>query len=86
MSARSGTTHRHPAFTGKSRHSGGSRHRRRHGHVGMGRAFDGVTELQPGSFLLMDAAYHAVRPEFGCSLSILATVVTGGQPGTSRCR
>ena len=37
---------------------------------------DGVTEIQPGSFLLMDAAYHAVRPEFGCSLSILATVVS----------
>ena len=35
-----------------------------------------MTELQPGSFLLMDAAYHAVRPEFGCSLSILATVVS----------
>jgi D-serine deaminase-like pyridoxal phosphate-dependent protein len=35
-----------------------------------------LTELQPGSFLLMDAAYHAVRPEFGCALSILATVVS----------
>jgi D-serine deaminase-like pyridoxal phosphate-dependent protein len=35
-----------------------------------------LTELQPGSFLLMDAAYHAVRPEFGCSLSVLATVVS----------
>jgi D-serine deaminase-like pyridoxal phosphate-dependent protein len=35
-----------------------------------------LTELQPGSFLLMDAAYHAVRPEFDCSLSILATVVS----------
>lgn len=35
-----------------------------------------LTELQPGSFLLMDAAYHAVRPEFACSLSILATVVS----------
>jgi D-serine deaminase-like pyridoxal phosphate-dependent protein len=35
-----------------------------------------VTELQPGSFLLMDAAYHAVRPEFGCSLSILTTVMS----------
>ncbi len=38
--------------------------------------YDGVTEIQPGSFLLMDCAYHAVRPEFGCSLSILATVVS----------
>jgi D-serine deaminase-like pyridoxal phosphate-dependent protein len=35
---------------------------------------EGVTEIQPGSFVLMDAAYHAVRPEFGCSLSVLATV------------
>jgi D-serine deaminase-like pyridoxal phosphate-dependent protein len=35
-----------------------------------------LTELQPGSFLLMDAAYHALRPEFGCSLSVLATVVS----------
>jgi D-serine deaminase-like pyridoxal phosphate-dependent protein len=38
--------------------------------------FEGVTEVQPGSFLLMDCAYHAVRPEFGCALSILATVVS----------
>ena len=35
-----------------------------------------MTELQPGSFLLMDAAYHAVRPEFACSLSILTTVIS----------
>jgi D-serine deaminase-like pyridoxal phosphate-dependent protein len=35
-----------------------------------------LTELQPGSFLLMDVAYHAVRPEFACSLSILSTVVS----------
>lgn len=35
-----------------------------------------LTELQPGSFLLMDAAYHAVRPEFGCALSVLATVLS----------
>jgi len=37
---------------------------------------DGVTEIQPGSFVLMDCAYHAVRPEFGCALSILATVLS----------
>jgi D-serine deaminase-like pyridoxal phosphate-dependent protein len=35
-----------------------------------------LTEVQPGSFLLMDCAYHAVRPEFGCALSILATVIS----------
>ena len=38
--------------------------------------FPGVTEIQPGSFVLMDCIYNAVRPEFGCSLSILATVLS----------
>ena len=36
----------------------------------------GVTEIQPGSFLLMDAAYRAIRPEFGCALSVLTSVVS----------
>jgi D-serine deaminase-like pyridoxal phosphate-dependent protein len=39
-------------------------------------AYEGVTEIQPGSFVLMDCAYHTVRPEFGCALSILATVIS----------
>jgi D-serine deaminase-like pyridoxal phosphate-dependent protein len=39
-------------------------------------AHEGVTEIQPGSFLLMDCAYHAVRPEFGCALSVLTTVIS----------
>jgi D-serine deaminase-like pyridoxal phosphate-dependent protein len=43
-------------------------------------ARDGVTEIQPGSFILMDCAYHAVRPEFGCALSILTTVISS-RPG-----
>jgi D-serine deaminase-like pyridoxal phosphate-dependent protein len=38
--------------------------------------FAGMTEIQPGSFVLMDAAYHAVQPEFGCALSIRATVIS----------
>jgi D-serine deaminase-like pyridoxal phosphate-dependent protein len=38
--------------------------------------FPGVTEIQPGSFVLMDSIYHTVRPEFGCALSILATVLS----------
>ena len=38
--------------------------------------FPGITEIQPGSFVLMDSIYHTVRPEFGCSLSILTTVVS----------
>jgi D-serine deaminase-like pyridoxal phosphate-dependent protein len=41
--------------------------------------YEGVTEIQPGSFVLMDCAYHAVRPEFGCALSILATVISARQ-------
>jgi D-serine deaminase-like pyridoxal phosphate-dependent protein len=39
-------------------------------------AHPALSELQPGSFLLMDAAYHAVRPEFGRALSVLATVIS----------
>jgi D-serine deaminase-like pyridoxal phosphate-dependent protein len=35
-----------------------------------------VTEIQPGSFLLMDQAYHAVQPQFGVALTVLATVVS----------
>ncbi len=42
--------------------------------------YEGVTEIQPGSFVLMDCAYHAVRPEFGNALSVLATVVSS-RPG-----
>src|SRR5262245_7703551 len=38
--------------------------------------YDGITEIQPGSFVLMDVAYHEVRPEFGCSLSILSSVIS----------
>jgi D-serine deaminase-like pyridoxal phosphate-dependent protein len=39
-------------------------------------SYEGVTEIQPGSFVLMDCAYHTVRPEFGCALSVLATVIS----------
>jgi D-serine deaminase-like pyridoxal phosphate-dependent protein len=39
-------------------------------------AFPGMTEVQPGSFVLMDVPYHAVRPEFGCALSVLTTVIS----------
>lgn len=38
--------------------------------------FPGLTEIQPGSFVLMDAAYHAACPAYGCALSILTTVVS----------
>jgi D-serine deaminase-like pyridoxal phosphate-dependent protein len=39
-------------------------------------ACPGVTEIQPGSFVLMDAFYHTVRPEFGITQSIISTVVS----------
>jgi D-serine deaminase-like pyridoxal phosphate-dependent protein len=38
--------------------------------------YEGITEIQPGSFVLMDASYHKVRPEFGCALSILTAVIS----------
>ena len=37
---------------------------------------EGVTEIQPGSFVLMDCEYHAIRPEYGCAQSILAMVLS----------
>ncbi len=36
----------------------------------------GVTEVQPGSFVVMDAAYHQIRPEFAPALSVRAAVVS----------
>jgi D-serine deaminase-like pyridoxal phosphate-dependent protein len=38
--------------------------------------YPGVTEIQPGSFVLMDCIYHNVRPEFGCALSVLTSVLS----------
>ena len=38
--------------------------------------FEGMTELQPGSFVLMDAMYHKAQPAFHCALSILCTVIS----------
>jgi D-serine deaminase-like pyridoxal phosphate-dependent protein len=39
-------------------------------------SFPGMNEIQPGSFVIMDCAYNAVRPEFGCALSIWSTVIS----------
>lgn len=39
-------------------------------------ATEGVDEIQPGSFLLMDAIYSTIRPEFEPSLTVLATVIS----------
>jgi D-serine deaminase-like pyridoxal phosphate-dependent protein len=38
--------------------------------------FKGMTEIQPGSFVIMDCAYNPVRPEFGCALTVRATVIS----------
>ncbi len=37
---------------------------------------DGIDEIQPGSFLLMDCIYHEARPEFNPSLSVLTSVIS----------
>ena len=39
-------------------------------------AIDGVDEVQAGSYALMDCAYRKLRPEFRCSMSILASVIS----------
>jgi D-serine deaminase-like pyridoxal phosphate-dependent protein len=38
--------------------------------------YEGVTEIQPGSFVLMDSAYNCLQPEYRCALSILSTVIS----------
>lgn len=40
----------------------------------------GVTEVQAGSYLTMDATYKKVRPEFECALTLLCTVVSRPTP------
>jgi D-serine deaminase-like pyridoxal phosphate-dependent protein len=37
---------------------------------------EGVDEMQAGSYVLMDAHYRKVRPEFRCALNVLATVIS----------
>ncbi len=36
----------------------------------------GITEIQGGSYLVMDTDYHTVRPEFAPALSVLGTVIS----------
>jgi D-serine deaminase-like pyridoxal phosphate-dependent protein len=36
----------------------------------------GVDEVQAGSYALMDAAYHKIRPEFACCRWVAATVIS----------
>jgi D-serine deaminase-like pyridoxal phosphate-dependent protein len=42
-----------------------------------------INEIQPGSYVLMDCNYRKVAPAFGCSLSILTTVIS--RRGDSHC-
>lgn len=47
-------------------------------------AYPGVTEVQAGSYVFNDARYRQVRgtaSEFGCSLSLLSTIVSRPSPG-----
>ena len=39
-------------------------------------SFPGVTEIQAGSYLLMDSWYHPYAPEFKLALSLLVTVIS----------
>ena len=38
--------------------------------------FPGVTEVQAGSYILMDTNYRSVLSDFGCALTVLATVIS----------
>lgn len=42
--------------------------------------YPGITEVQAGSYVFMDATYRQVRPEFRPALSLLASVVSRPQP------
>jgi D-serine deaminase-like pyridoxal phosphate-dependent protein len=44
--------------------------------------FPGVTEVQAGTYLTMDAEYYGFFPEFEIALSVLATVVSRPTPTT----
>lgn len=35
-----------------------------------------VTEVQAGSYIVMDSTYHKIRPEFECALTLLTTVIS----------
>jgi D-serine deaminase-like pyridoxal phosphate-dependent protein len=37
---------------------------------------DGITEIQPGSYVLMDCHYRKIAPAFQCALSVLTTVIS----------
>jgi D-serine deaminase-like pyridoxal phosphate-dependent protein len=39
-----------------------------------------ITEVEAGSYVLMDATYHKVRPEFEIALTVLSTVVSRPAP------
>jgi D-serine deaminase-like pyridoxal phosphate-dependent protein len=36
----------------------------------------GITEIQPGSYVLMDCHYRKIAPQFDCALTILTTVIS----------
>ena len=46
------------------------------GSYNLSRRFAGVTEIQAGSYLLMDAEYHKTCPDFELALSVLVTVIS----------
>ncbi len=45
--------------------------------------FPGMTEIQAGSYILMDTKYRGVLSDFGCALSILVTVISRPDKNTA---
>lgn len=43
--------------------------------------FDGVTELQAGSYVTMDAQYKKLGMPFECALTVLTTIISRPRPG-----
>lgn len=36
----------------------------------------GITEIQPGTYIFMDARYYGIQTDFKCALTVLATVIS----------
>ncbi|MFC1714269.1 DSD1 family PLP-dependent enzyme [Candidatus Poribacteria bacterium] len=45
--------------------------------------FPGMTEIQAGSYILMDTKYRGVLSDFGCALSVLVTVISRPNKNTA---
>jgi D-serine deaminase-like pyridoxal phosphate-dependent protein len=53
------------------------------GTASLAASAEGITEIQPGSYVLMDCHYRKIAPAFGCALTVLATVIS--RRGNAHC-